>query len=79
MPMNERIGHVATSYSASYSQTSYDTPHVTNSSAPYTTVDAHNSASHPPGYSRINVNFTGAVVPYIVEDEVVVAALKSLA
>ena len=57
----------------------YATPHVSNSSAPYTTVDAHNSASHLPGYSRMNVNFTGAVVPNIVEDEVVVAALKSLA
>ena len=79
MPMNERICHAATSYSTSYSQTSCATPHVINSSAPYTTVDAHNSASHLPGYSRMNVNFRGAVVPNIVEDEVVVAALKSLA
>ena len=78
-PMNGRIGHATTSYSASYSQPSYATPHVSNFSAPYTTVDAHNSASHLPGYSRINVNFTGAVVPNIVEDEVVVVALKSLA
>ena len=79
MPMNERIGHATNGYLASYSQPSYATPHVSNSSAPYTTVDAHNSASHLPGYSRMNVNFTGAVVPNIVEDEVVVAALKSLA
>ena len=79
MPMNERIGHATTSYSASYSQPSYATPHVSNFSAPYTTIDAHNSASHLPGYSRINVNFTGAVVPNIVEDEVLGAALKSLA
>ena len=79
MPMNERIGHATNGYLASYSQPSYVTPHVSNSSAPYTTVDAHNSASHLPGHSRIDVNFTGAVVPNIVEDEVVVAALKSLA
>ena len=79
MPMNERIGHATSGYSASYSQPSYAIPHVSNSSAPYTTVDAHNSASHLPDYSRMNVNFTGAVVPNIVEDEVVVAALKSLA
>ena len=78
-PMDGRIGHATTSYSASYSQPSYATPDVSNSSAPYTTVDTHNSASHLPGYSRMNVNFTGAVVPNIVEDEVVVAALKSLA
>ena len=79
LPMDGRIGHATTSYSASYSQPSYATPHVSNSSAPYTTVDAHNLASHLSGHSRINVNFTGAVVPNIVEDEVVVAALKSLA
>ena len=79
MPMNERIGHATSGYLDSYSQPSYATTHVSNSSAPYTTVDAHNSASHLPGYSRMNVNFTGAVVPNIVEDEVVVAALKSLA
>ena len=77
--MNERIGHATSGYSVSYSQPSYATPHVSKSSAPYTTVDAHNLASHLPGYSRMNVNFTGAVVPNIVEDEVVVAALKSLA
>ena len=79
MPMNERIGHATNGYLASYSQPSYATPHVTNSSATYTIVDAHNSASHLFGHSRINVNFTGAVEPNIAEDEVVVAALKSLA
>lgn len=79
MPMNERIGHATTSYSVSYSQPSYATPHVSYFSAPYTTVDAHNLTSHLSGHSRINVNFTGEVVPNIVEDEVVVAALKSLA
>ena len=57
-PMDGRIVHSTTSYSASYSQPSYATPHVSNFSAPYTTVDAHNSASHLPGYSRMNVNFT---------------------
>ena len=51
MPMNERIDHAATSYSASYSQPSYATPHVSNYSAPYTTIDDHNSTSHLPGYS----------------------------
>ena len=79
MPMDGRIGHATTSYSANYSQPSYATSHLSNFSAPYTTVDVHNSASHLPGHSRINVNFTGEVVPNIVEDEVVVAALKSLA
>ena len=78
MPMDGRIGHATTSYSASYSQPSYTTPHDSNFSAPYTTVDVHNSTSDLPGHSRMNVNFTGAVVPNIVEDEVVVAALKSL-
>ena len=78
MPMDGRIGHATTSYSANYSQLSYATPIVSNFSAPYTTVDVHNSASYLPGHSRINVNFTGAVVPNITEDEVVVAALKSL-
>src|SRR4051812_13482007 len=73
MPMNERIGHATTSYSASYSQSLYATPHDNNFSAPYTTVDVHNSASDLPGHSRINVNFTGVVVLNIVEDEVVVA------
>jgi hypothetical protein len=34
LPMDGRIGH-ATSYSASYSQPSYATPHVNNFSAPY--------------------------------------------
>ena len=63
LPMDGRIGHSTTSYSASYSQTSCATPHVSNSSSPYTSVDAHNSTSHLPGYSRMNVNFTGAVVP----------------
>ena len=79
MPMNERIGHATNGYLASYSQPSYATPYVSNSSAPYTTTDAHDSASHLPGYSRMNVNFTGVVVPNIVEDAVVVAVLKSLA
>ena len=77
--MDGRIGHATTSYSATYSQPSYPTPHVSNFLAPYTTIDVHNSPSHRPGHSRINVNFTGAVVPNIVEDEVVVVALKSLA
>jgi len=60
MPMDGRIGHATTSYSANYSQPSYATPHLSNFSAPYTTVDVHNSASHLSGHSRINVNFTGA-------------------
>ena len=51
MPMNERIGHATNGYLASYSQPSYATPHVSNFSAPYTTIDDHNSASHLPGYS----------------------------
>ena len=51
MPMNERIGHATTSYSASYSQPSYATPHDNNFSAPYTTVDVHNSAFDLPGHS----------------------------
>ena len=53
LPMDGRIGHSTTSYSASYSQPSYATPHVSNSSAPYTTVDAHNLASHLPDYAAI--------------------------
>ena len=55
--MDRRIGHTATSYSASYSQTSYATPHVSNFSAPYTTIDAHSSALHLHGHSRISENF----------------------
>ena len=46
MSMNERIGHATNGYLASYSQPSYATPHVSNFSAPYTTIDVHNSASH---------------------------------
>ena len=35
LPMDGRIGHATTSYSASYSQPSYATPHVSNFSALY--------------------------------------------
>ena len=63
MPMNERIGHATTSYSASYSQPSYATPHVSNFSAPCTTVDVHNSAPHLHGHSRISENFPGVHMP----------------
>ena len=34
MPMDGRIGHATTSYSACYSQLSYATPHVSNFSTP---------------------------------------------
>ena len=51
MPMDERIGHATNGYSASYSQPSYATPHVSNLSAPCTIVDAHNSALHLHGHS----------------------------
>ena len=54
MQMNERIGHASTGYSASYSQPSYATPHVSNFSAPYTTIDALNSAPHLHGHSGIS-------------------------
>ena len=60
LPMDGRIGHVTTSYSASYSQPSYATPHVSNFSVPYATVDIHNSAPHLHGHSRISEKFTGA-------------------
>jgi hypothetical protein len=63
MPMDGRIGHATASYSASYSQPSYATPHVSNFLAPYTTVDAHNSASHLHGHSRINEKFAGVHMP----------------
>ena len=61
--MDGRIGHATTSYSATYSQPSYPTPHVSNFSAPYATVDVHNSAPHLHGHSRISENFTGTHVP----------------
>ena len=51
LPMDGRIGHATTRYSVSYSQPSYATPHVSNFSALYTTVDAHNSAPHLHGHS----------------------------
>jgi hypothetical protein len=63
LPMDGRIGHATTSYSASYSQPSYSTPHVNNFSAPYATVDVHNSAPYLHGHSRISENFTGTHVP----------------
>ena len=49
--------------STSYSQPSYTTPHVSNFSAPYTTVDAHNSAPHLHGHSRISEKFPGVHMP----------------
>ena len=51
LPMDGRIGHATTSYSASYSQPSYATPHFSNFAAPYATVDVHNSAPHLHGHS----------------------------
>ena len=61
--MDGRIGHATTSYSASYSQPSYATHHVSKFSASYATVDVHNSAPHLHGHSRISENFTGTHVP----------------
>ena len=63
LPMDWRIGHATTSYSTSYSQPSYATPHFSNFSAPYATVDVHNLAPHLHGHSRISENFTGTHVP----------------
>ena len=60
--MDGRIGHATTSYSANYSQPSYATPHVSNFSAPYETVDVHNSAPHLHGHSRISENSIGSHV-----------------
>ena len=61
--MDGRIGHATTSYSVSYSQPSYATPHFSNFSAPYATVDVHNSALHVHGHSRICEIFIGTHVP----------------
>lgn len=44
MPMDEIIGHVSPTYPANYSH-SYAAPSVTNFSAPYVEINAHNSAS----------------------------------
>src|SRR3954463_877356 len=41
MPVDRGIGHASTSYSANYHQPSYDTPHDTNPSVSYATVDIH--------------------------------------
>ena len=65
MPMDGRIRHATTSYSASYSQPSYATPYDNSFSAPYTTVDVHNSASHLSGHSRINVNLQERLCPIL--------------
>ena len=56
LPMDGKIGHATTSYSASYSQPSYATLHVSNFSAPYATVDVHNSPQHL--HSRISDHHT---------------------
>ena len=63
LPIYGRIGHAATSYSASYSQPSYATPHATNFLAPYATVDVHNSAPHLHGHGRISETSAGAQMP----------------
>ena len=63
MPINERIGHATTSYSASYSQPSNATPHVSNFLAPYTTVDVHDSAPHLHGHSQISENSARVHMP----------------
>ena len=63
MPVDRGIGYATTSYSANYHQPSYATPHATNLSAPYATVDTHNSASHLHGYSQISDQFIGAYMP----------------
>ena len=62
-PMDGRIVHSTTSYSASYSQPSYATPHISNFSAPYATVDVHNSAPHLHGHSRISEKNSGVHMP----------------
>jgi hypothetical protein len=46
MPMDGKIDHVSVTYPANYSQSTFATAHVTNFSAPYAHVDAHNSASY---------------------------------
>jgi hypothetical protein len=46
MPMDGTIGHVSGTYLANYSQLPYAIAHVTNFSAPYAHVDAHNLASY---------------------------------
>ena len=63
MPVDRGIGYATTSYSANYHQPSYATPHTSNVSAPYATVDIHNSASHLHGHSRISDKFAGAYMP----------------
>ena len=57
------IGHATTIYSANYAQTSYATPHATNFSAPYATVDVHHSAPHLHGHGRISETSTGGQMP----------------
>ena len=63
VPVDRGIGHVTTSYLANYPQTSYATPHATNFSAPYTTVDVHNSAPHLHGHGRISESSAGEQMP----------------
>jgi hypothetical protein len=64
IPMDRVIGHDTTSYLTNYSQPSYDTPYVTNFSAPYATLDIHNSVMHlHNSYNRISENSIGAHVP----------------
>ena len=63
MPVDRGIGYATTSYSANYHQPSYATPHTSNVSAPYATVDVHNSASHLRGHSRISDELAGAYMP----------------
>ena len=64
MPIDREIGRATTSSLANYPQLSYDTPYVTNFSAPYATSEIHNSAPHlQNGYSRISGNSIGAHVP----------------
>ena len=46
-----------------HSQPSYATPHVSKFSAPYATVDVHNSAPHLHGHSQISEKITWTHVP----------------
>jgi hypothetical protein len=63
MPMDRAIGDSTTRYLANYSQSSYTTPYVTNFSAPYATLDVHNSATDlHTACSRISENSIGAHV-----------------
>ena len=63
VPVDRGIGHVTTSYSANYPQTSYATPNATNFLAPYAIVDVHNSAPHLHGHGRISETSAGAQMP----------------